>query len=86
MARVRFASYALEQIRERGLARAAIQGAITNPDQVLPGKRTRLIAQKRMREDDREYLLRVVYEEGAGQITVVTAYKTSKVDKYWRKQ
>jgi len=39
-----------------------------------------------MREADREYLLRVIFEKVGDSVVVVTAYKTSKVEKYWRQQ
>ncbi len=86
MAEVKLAPYALVQMQERGLTEVAVREAVENPDQVVRGKGRRQIAQKRMQEADREYLLRVIYEEAASEVTVVTAYKTSKVSKYWRQQ
>ncbi len=83
--RIRFAAYAEEQIRERGLSEEAVTRAIQEPEQVVEGERaSRKIAQKRLREAGKEYLLRVVYEEDGEEITVGTAYRTSKVSKYWR--
>jgi hypothetical protein len=86
MAEVKFPPYALVQMEERGLSEAAVREAVESPDQVVRGKRGRKIAQKRMQQANREHLLRVIYEEAANQVTVVTAYKTSKVDKYWRRE
>jgi len=31
-------------------------------------------------------LLRVIGKEAAGKFVVITVYKTSKIEKYWRKE
>ena len=35
---------------------------------------------------DKQYLLRVVYEEGEEVNVVVTAYLTSQVERYWKEE
>jgi hypothetical protein len=84
MAQVKFAPYALKQMQERGLSGTIVREAVVTPDQVVQGKRGRKIAQKRIQDVGKEYLIRVIYEEAASEVTVVTAYRTSKVAKYWR--
>jgi hypothetical protein len=83
---MRFAPYATEQLRERGLSLARVRDAIEHPDQLLEGKGDRRIAQKRVRDAGQEYLLRVIFEDADGDVLVITAYATSKVAKYWRKE
>ena len=36
--------------------------------------------------EDKEYLLRVVYEEKDMQKVVVTAYLTSQIERYWEEE
>jgi hypothetical protein len=36
--------------------------------------------------ENREYLLRVVYEEAGGIYTVATAYITSHISRYWKEE
>ncbi|GFP33623.1 hypothetical protein HKBW3S42_02186, partial [Candidatus Hakubella thermalkaliphila] len=35
---------------------------------------------------DKEYLLRVIYEEKEELYVVVTTYRTSQIDRYWREE
>ena len=41
---------------------------------------------KRLFMENKEYLLRVVYEEAGGIYTVVTAYITSQIKRYWKEE
>jgi hypothetical protein len=59
-------------------------GTLANPEQVVDGHRGRLVAHKRIFMEDKERLLRVVYEETESQIIVVTAYLTSDIRRYWK--
>ena len=57
-----------------------------DPEQrVVEEARTiRWIRQSRLRfEDGKMYLLRVVVDEGELPPVIVTAYRTSKIEKYW---
>ena len=82
MREIQFSLYARDQIEERDLSLEQVMDAVTNPDQVVESG-ARRVAQKRMPEPG-GYLLRVIYEEEAERVTAVTAYKTSKIAKYWR--
>ncbi len=57
-----------------------------DPEQILEGRKGRKIAQRRFfsSEKSKQYLLRVIFEESGEEIKVITAYKTSKIEKYWR--
>ncbi len=80
--RIRLSDHARRQLGERGLAEEAVAGVAESPEQVLVAG-ARRIAQSRFGEGADQYLLRVVCEEAEETITVVTAYRTSKVSKYW---
>ena len=54
------------------------------PEQVIEGYGGRKVAQRKMMIEGKEYLLRVVYEETTERITVVTAYLTSQITRYWK--
>jgi hypothetical protein len=56
-----------------------------NPEQLID-EDERKVAQSRFVDPtgEREHLLRVVYEPEGDDKLVITAYKTSKVRKYWR--
>ena len=72
---IRFTRHALEQMStadRRGFTvnQAMVLATLRNPQQIVPGKFGRLIAQSPL---DEVYLLRVVFEAGE-EIVVVTAY------------
>lgn len=75
--------HAHRQLAERGLAKKEVTRTVEQPEQLIPNG-NRLIAQRRITHAEGLYLLRVIYEEDAEQIIVVTVYQTSKVNKYWR--
>ncbi len=71
-------------MRRRGIARSEVTKVVHGPDQVLPSKKGRQIRQSFLRTP-RRLLLRVVVKEASAAYHVVTAYKTSKLSKYWVK-
>lgn len=78
--KIKFIEHALERIKERGITKDEVIDAISEPDYVGKGYGGREVAQKLT--DGK--LLRVIYEKHGDEIIVITAYKTSKVEKYLR--
>ncbi len=75
---------ALKKIARRRIPMEWVEQTLESPDQIVEGYESRQVAQKRYCEGDREVLLRIVFEgEGDRQI-VVTAYVTSRIERYWR--
>ncbi|HHT9124316.1 MAG TPA: DUF4258 domain-containing protein [Candidatus Brocadiia bacterium] len=69
---------------KRGIKRKWIEDTITNPTQTVEGYGGRKVAHKKFLIGGKEYLLRVVYEETEKMYTVVTAYLTSQIGRYWK--
>jgi hypothetical protein len=70
---------------ERRLSPEVVEQVLAAPQQILEeGKRK--IAQSRLTDPatGKEHLLRVLYEDRGEIRVVVTAYRTSKIAKYWR--
>jgi len=70
---------------ERRLSPEVVEWVLAAPQQILEeGKRK--IAQSRLTDPatGKEHLLRVLYEDRGETRVVVTAYRTSKIAKYWR--
>lgn len=44
------------------------------------------MAHKKYMIENKEYLLRAIYEEEKDMIVVVTAYLTSQKDRYWKEK
>ncbi len=78
--KIKFIEHALERMKERGITEDEVINAISEPDYVGKGYGDREVAQKLINGK----LLRVIYEKHGDEIIVITAYKTSKVEKYLR--
>jgi hypothetical protein len=70
-------------MRRRGIRPIDVVRMIRSPGQVLPSFKGRHIFQGLIGRA-RRLLLRVIVKEDARAYYVVTAYKTSKVVKYWK--
>lgn len=75
---IKFTKHALERMRIRGITKEEVIDALTNPEKELNDSQGNLIAHK-VKE---KHLLRVFYYVEEESKIVVTAYKTSKIDKY----
>lgn len=71
----------------RKLAEEVVLRIAREPEQVIPIRFGREIRQARLAlpPEGRMVLVRAIVDAGEERDVVVTAYQTSKVDKYWRK-
>ena len=74
---------ARRKAERRGISEEWINETITSPGQIVEGYGGRMVAQRKYILQDKEYLLRVVYEEKEELYEVVTAYLTSQIGRYW---
>ncbi len=78
--------HAVRELRRRGLGSQDIDSVLRNPEQRFTLRPGRVVLQSKCREAGVEYLLRVFVDIDRRPAEVVTAYRTSKVAKYWRNQ
>jgi Domain of unknown function (DUF4258) len=76
--------HATTEIERRGLSAERIDGVLKNPEQRLDVRPGRVVLQSRVQEFGSEYLVRVFVDIDRKPAEIVTAYRTSKVLKYWR--
>ncbi|MCL4512095.1 MAG: DUF4258 domain-containing protein [Bacteroidetes bacterium] len=86
MKKVEIIPVAQRKAEKRGIKVEWITDAVTNPAQVVSGYGGRRVAHKLIWIDEKEYLLRVVYEDDNEVFTVVTAYITSQIKRYWKEE
>ena len=55
------------------------------PHQIVQGIGRRKVFQSQMAISNKVYLIRVVVDPSESPAVIVTAYRTSKIEKYWRK-
>ncbi len=82
----RLSRHAEWEMTRRGIALEQVQVVMDQPEQRLIDESgtDRWIYQSRLRfEDGKMYLLRVVVAEDEEPPVIVTAYRTSKIEKYW---
>ncbi|MDA2931515.1 DUF4258 domain-containing protein [Acidobacteria bacterium AH-259-O06] len=84
MQTIEFIPIAKRKCRKRGIDEGWVRETILNPDQKVKGYAGRMVAQKKYLRGGKEYLLRVVSEEHGESCIVVSAYFTSKVERYWQ--
>ena len=84
MKKVEIIPIAQRKAERRGIQKEEIEDVIVNPMQVVDGYGGRKVAHKKFFRDNKEYLLRVIYEETEEKYTVVTAYIASQISRYWK--
>jgi len=74
-----------EELARRKIPLPLLQTVLDNPQQVIPEQRGRKAYQSQVDfGDGKLFLLRAIVDESQLPPTVITAYRTSKIKKYWR--
>jgi hypothetical protein len=84
---ITLSKHALEQAARRGLSEEIVLAVAQAPEQRLVVRPGRELRQSRVAipAGGTLYLIRVVVDAGPGAETVVTVYRTTKIEKYWSK-
>lgn len=84
---IALSKHAQEQAARRGLSEEIVLAVAREPEQRLVVRLGREIRQSRveMPTGGTLYLVRVVVDAGPSAETVVTVYRTTKIEKYWSK-
>lgn len=80
--KLRFSDHALSQLKLRNLSTQLIRSVLKSPDTTQHQTNNRRRALKRHEIDGRVYLLVVIYDQLPNEQVVVTAFRTSKLEKY----
>jgi hypothetical protein len=81
---VRWSPHAVEWLTRRGVDAEEARLAVIAPEFMAPAKHGRTVYMRRYVDSSRgkAMLVRVIVEETATELVVLTVYHTSKVDKY----
>lgn len=84
----RITEHALFEMERRGLSQDLIWSAVRKTEQQFEMRPGRTIFQSRvtMGEPGKRYLLRIFVDTDREPAEIVTAYRTSRVQKYWRSE
>jgi len=83
---VKFSDHARMEIDGRDIPAKVVEQVLSNPEQVVPEHGGLTARQSRVELDGKQYLVRVIVGEQPDAAVVVTAYRTSKIGKYWRSE
>jgi hypothetical protein len=81
-----FTEHALAEMGRRGISKDEVETVLVRPEQGEAVRQGRAVYQSKLRLGDppKEYLLRVFVDIDRSPPEIVTAYRTSKIEKYWR--
>jgi hypothetical protein len=77
-----YSKHSLEQIKLRGLDQGIIDELLARPDQIIKQDKHSVFYQKLVKEGNKQYLYRILVNTEKQPQMVITAYKTSKIEKY----
>ncbi len=79
-----FSNHALQELQRRGLQQNMVESVLNNPQQILEEKEGRKAYQSQVDfGGGKIYLVRVIVADDLDPAVVITAYRTSKITKYW---
>jgi len=81
-----FTNHALLEMARRSIGKEEVQNVLAKPEQVEMVRRGRAVYQAKydLGEPPKTYILRVFVGVDRQPPHVVTVYRTSKIEKYWR--
>ena len=78
----RISDHAREEATRRGISLDILQGVMESPGQVINAHSDRKAYQSQVEIDGKLYVVRAIVEM-SNPLTVITVYRTSKIEKYW---
>jgi len=78
--------HAAHEMQRRGLDEALVRAVLAAPEQREAVRAGRDVLQSRIEIQGRRFLVRVFVDVDRSPAEVVTAYRTTKITKYWRSQ
>jgi mRNA-degrading endonuclease RelE of RelBE toxin-antitoxin system len=80
----RFSRHSQTEMERRKISVDLVESVLDNPQQVISEKEGRKAYQSKIDVGGKFFLLRVIVVDDVEPAVVITVYKTSKIDKYWR--
>lgn len=83
--KLELSDHAKEEMERRRIPRHLLDSVLDHPQQIVPAERGKKAYQSRTDfGGGKIYLLRAIVAVDTDPATVVTVYRTSKIEKYWR--
>ncbi len=83
----KLSKHAKIEIERRNIPLSVIDSVLLNPQQIIEEEHGKVIFQSKLPlKDGKIYLVRIVVRINIEPPLIITAYCTSKIDKYWRQK
>jgi hypothetical protein len=82
--RYRLSTHAKEEIERRRIPQEWVESVLEKPDQVVLERGVLKAYQRKWDIGGKMFLVRVIVDDGVDPAVVVTAYRTTKIEKYWK--
>jgi len=73
-----------QEMRRRGIPLSVVESVLAAPAQKVPEHGNIMCYQSKVDINQKAYLVRVMVNEAAIPPKVVTVYRTSKINRYWK--
>jgi Domain of unknown function (DUF4258) len=80
----RLSEHARREIDRRGIPLDLLASVLEEPEQIVSERGKLKAYQSKVEIGGRVFLLRVIVDDSAHPMVVVTAYRTSKIGRYWQ--
>ncbi len=81
----RYSPHAIEELSRRDISLDIADKVLRHPEQIVLERTPRKAYQSRVDfGDGKVFLVRLIVDETADPAVVITAYRTSKIHRYWR--
>lgn len=81
----KLSDHAKEQMEDREIPPEIVLGVAKNPEQTYNNDIDETVCQPKVTFGEKNYLLRVFVNLTGNPPIIISAYRTSKIKKYWRK-
>jgi hypothetical protein len=80
----RFSKHAENELVLRQIPREFVETVLREPQQIAPERPPKKAYQSKIDFGGRVFLLRVIVDDTVEPVTIVTVYRTKKINKYWK--
>ena len=83
--RYRLSEHVRQEIERRRIPLTLLEAVLEKPGQIVPSRGAAKAYQSKCEIGGKMFLLRVIVDGSGDPAVVVTAYRTTKIEKYWGK-
>jgi hypothetical protein len=80
----RLSDHAQQELERRKIPMPLVEEVLERPQQVIPERAGKRAYQSKQSIGGKMFLVRVIVDDTVDPAVVVTVYRTTKIEKYWR--